>query len=148
MEGEQRGVRVIIQHFGVKGMHWGVRKVMPLAPGITRSMHKTNIQNHGQRGARRINAAVAKGTPLATARSNESMRRARNRTAALVGAAAILTYGPELSRNVNDLVRTTAGAKREQAGREAAQHIFADNRGITNFESINLSFNPSTNTWE
>jgi hypothetical protein len=123
MEGKQGGVRVTyVIHFGVKGMHWGVRK------------SRTGASSKVMKKPR---------TPQEVA----ARRQARNRRLALAGAALVVA-GPELMHHTVTILNTVAGHKREEAGRRAAANIFADSKGIPSFESINLTFNSSSNTWE
>jgi hypothetical protein len=112
---------VIIQHFGVKGMHWGVRRGKPPS---SRAPKKPR-----------------------TPQEKAARRQSRNRRLALAGVA-LLVAGPELMNHSVGVLNTVAGAKREQRGREEAARIFSDTRGIPSFQSINLTFNPSNNTWE
>jgi len=111
-----------VVHFGVKGMHWGVRKTAATAPAKT--TRKT-----------------------VTLEQRAAKRRIRNQRLALAGAALIVA-GPELMRHSVNVLNSVAGAKREQAGRQAAQNMFSDANGIPSYSTVNLSFNQANNTWE
>lgn len=110
-----------VVHFGVKGMHWGVRK------------------------ARTKSGKPAKRVMSATERSTR--RDKRNRRLALAGVGLIVA-GPELMKHSVDIINTIAGHKREEAGRKAAQTIFSDDHGIPSYSTIALEFNRENNTWE
>lgn len=108
-----------VVHFGVKGMHWGVRK-------------------------NRSGTSMPKKTKTA---AQIASRRARNRRIALAGAALIVA-SPEVMRHTTDFIRTVAGAKIEQNGRRETARIFSDSNGIPSFQSVDLTFNGNTNRWE
>lgn len=110
---------IVIQHFGVKGMHWGVRK-------------------------NRSGTTAPKKTKTA---AQIAKRNQRNRRLAIAGAALVVA-SPEIMRHSTDILRTIAGVKMEQNGRKEAQRIFADSHGIPSFETVNLVFNGNTNRWE
>ena len=110
---------IVIKHFGVKGMHWGVRR-------------------------NRSGMSAPKKTKTA---AQIAARRSRNRRIAIAGAALIVA-SPEVMRHTTDFIRTVAGAKIEQNGRRETQRIFSDSNGIPSFETVNLTFNGNTNRWE
>jgi hypothetical protein len=110
-----------LEHFGVKGMRWGVRK---------------------NRGGSSASTSKKARTP------EEAARRKRNRRIAIAGAAAVVAYGPTVMVHGTNFLRTLAGVKMEQRGRTATANIFADRNGIPAFETVNLVFNGNTNRWE
>lgn len=111
-----------IQHFGVKGMHWGVRKAMPGPSGTPAK----KVLSPAEKSAR---------------------RRMHARRIALAGAALIVA-GPEVMGHTIDIINSSVGHQRERKGAKVAAGIFADSKGLPNFQAINLTFNSRTNTWE
>jgi hypothetical protein len=123
MEGKQGGVRVTyLVHFGVKGMHWGVRKS-------------------------RTSSSTKPTKKPRTAAEKAARKHSRNQRLALAGAALVVA-GPELMHHALSIMNTVGGQKREAAGRKAAQAMFSDSHGIPSYSTINLQFNPGNNTWE
>jgi hypothetical protein len=73
-------------HFGVKGMHWGVRKAAPPAnAGYTARQRGIDRRDFGNRGEKRINEKLNSGIKRGDARLSEQRRDAYQRLA-LVGA--------------------------------------------------------------
>lgn len=106
-----------IKHYGVKGMHWGVRKNTPTNENYNRNKQDYDRRYYGQGGVKRINRRLNSGTDLATARNQERKFRRRRRTAVSVGFVAV--------KNRKTLI---AGAKAAGTiiglvGGVAAQHI-------------------------
>ena len=63
-----------LEHVGVKGMKWGVRKKNP---NYTNNQIKRDRQIYGKRGSNRINKALNKGDSISVARGDEKTRRDR-----------------------------------------------------------------------
>jgi hypothetical protein len=78
-----------ISHYGVKGMHWGVRKNIPTSPDYSRSQQDYDRRNFGQAGIKRINRRLNKGADIATARKQEYKFRRRQSSAVTAGVVGI-----------------------------------------------------------
>lgn len=84
-----------LEHVGVKGMKWGVRKKNP---NYTNNQIKRDRQIYGKRGSNRINKALNKGDSISVARGDEKTRRDRvmgrnpyvRQTGKIVGAGAAI----------------------------------------------------------
>lgn len=76
-------------HYGVKGMHWGVRKNTPDNPNYTVEQRKIDRRNHGQGGVKRINRQLNKGANLTFARKKEAKFQQRRSSAVAVGLLAV-----------------------------------------------------------
>ena len=67
-----------LEHHGVKGMKWGVRKDRGKRnPNYSDQQQKRDTQIYGRRGSKRINRSMNKGDQVSTARSREKTRRDR-----------------------------------------------------------------------
>lgn len=63
-----------LEHVGVKGMKWGVRK---RNPDYSNNQQKRDRQIYGKGGSRRINKNMNKGDSISVARGDEKTRRDR-----------------------------------------------------------------------
>ena len=69
-----------LEHHGVKGMKWGVRKDRGRNrqnPNYSSNQRKRDTAVYGKRGAKRINRNMNKGDQVSTARASEKTRRDR-----------------------------------------------------------------------
>ncbi len=109
-----------LQHYGVKGMKWGVRKKRN--PNYTEKQRQRDRQFYGRGGERRINSKLNKGYGIQSARNYESDRlhRARNKaqSSASIGrivggvAGGIAGYAaPSIIKKGSGLVAGTLGVK-------------------------------------
>ena len=64
-----------LQHYGVKGMKWGVRKNRAKNLDYSDQQRKRDKQTYGSRGVKRINKAMNKGDRISVARGSEKTRR-------------------------------------------------------------------------
>lgn len=141
-------------HFGVKGMHWGVRKDKrpELAPhsGATSRQHEHNRRVYGNKGARNINEQLHKGVSLNKARKDEHARQwSRNKKVlfAMFAAWAAIRLGPALMGSMNKTLSSAAGKRMQANGAKAAANLFADTRGIPSYSTVNVVFDAASNTW-
>lgn len=104
-------------HYGVKGMHWGVRRNTPTNAGYTKNQQQTDRKNHGQGGVKRINRRLNKGQTLTKARKNEAKFRKRTRKAIVLGSASI-RYREQVKAGAK-----IAGTLASLAAGIAVQHI-------------------------
>lgn len=104
-------------HYGVKGMHWGVRKSTPTNAGYTKNQQQTDRKNHGQGGVKRINRRLNKGQTLDKARKNETKFRKRTRKAIVLGLASV-RYREQIKMGAK-----VAGTILSLAAGVAVQHI-------------------------
>ena len=140
----------VVEHFGVKGMHWGVRKAKPESPrasGYSDEAYVQDKRKFGDRGVRRINERMHNGTDYASARKAEVKRR-RNQKLLFAGgylaARMLLVYGPTLAQAG---AQAYVGSKHAAAGAKAAANLFSDARGIGAHKIVDLGFNAATNVW-
>jgi len=97
-----------IEHFGVKGMHWGVRKVGGATDRVL----------FGKKGVARIEDRVASGQSASAARWSQSGR--------VAARAVILAYGVMVAKNVTQVgLNTAVASKFAQRGQESAMAISA-----------------------
>jgi hypothetical protein len=147
-----------LQHYGVKGMHWGVRKQPQLATGYSKGSYNYDKRELGSRSAKRINESVSKGLSLKDARLSEQKRKAKNRKRITLGAMTAFAFGPAImgaASVASQIARIGAQAganayvhtKRAQAGQKAANDLFSDSRGISSYKLVDLGFDPATNSW-
>ncbi len=95
--GDQKPPLVEVTHFGVKGMHWGVRRAeQPLHSSYSLKMRTEDRSRHGARAVSRINAQLHKGRTRAQALEREDTRNTYQRLAVvggLVAAQIIASHG-------------------------------------------------------
>lgn len=84
-------------HYGVKGMHWGVRKNTPTNSNYSVGQRQYDKKNYGHGGVKRINRRMNKGDNIDVARKKESSRRAKRRGAVALG----IFFAPEIAVGVN-----------------------------------------------
>lgn len=126
-------------HYGVKGMHWGVRKNTPTHADYTTKHQKVDRTKFGKGGVKRINRRMNKGATLHQARQGERRFRATTRTLAVTAAL----FAPEIHRGSQ-----LAGAVIKLAGQAGVQKVAkkADtNRGRAHAAGVfGLPLNPSS----
>lgn len=142
-----------LAHFGVKGMHWGVRKErasLPRAAGYSNNQFQYDKRTYGLTRARAVNAHVLAGETVAKARSlasDEAARHRRNVQLVIAAAAVVALYGPQIRFKANALATSYVNSKQAAAGAKAAANLFADSRGLTNYKTLNVAFDASKNLW-
>ena len=171
-----------LEHYGVKGMKWGVRKAADglssagrtvnagvrdavqrskemrevtkaerkanseaaAEAGYSRRMRNQDLSDIGKRGVYRVEKHIANGEKVNVARFKEYMASTARGLA--IGTAILATpiaigatsHGlSNLASNIN--------AKR---GAEAARQLFADNKGLTSYKTVALSYNAAKGLWE
>lgn len=141
-----------IQHYGVKGMHWGVRKKkdMPAHSDYGRSSRAYDRRQLGKRSVRRINENMHKGMSLTEARAAEQ-RRKRNRDLKMTGLSMFMYIGfrTSLFKTAYETLRDTATigkaayahAAMAREGAKAAANLLADTRGIGNHKIVDIGDN-------
>ena len=147
-------------HYGVKGMKWGVRKDKDrsLSSGYSRGQYNYDAGKYGKRGAERINQSMKKGDSLQKARDTEHARWKKNATrknVAKLGAGIALMFGPAIMDvgvrglgSAEGALNRRANRKRDEAGARMARDMMADDRGLTNYSSIRLNFDPVSGEWK
>lgn len=143
-----------LEHYGVKGMHWGQRKAanearaaLPRQSGYSDGAHAVDKKKFGEKGANRINENMSKGMGYSDARKKEQKRRTNRRTMIVGGylaARAIYVYGPSL---LQAGAQAYVGGKNDAAGKKAADDLFSDRRGIGNQKIVDLGYDSKTNSW-
>jgi len=104
-------------HYGVKGMHWGVRKSTPTNSDYNRSQRNYDRKNVGKGGVKRINRRMNKGADIKTARRQEYKFRRRRNNAIAAGA-----LGVKFHREIAAGIKVTSTILGMAAG-IAAQHV-------------------------
>lgn len=171
-----------LEHYGVKGMKWGVRKAVSGAQiagnavsntvrdavqkqraknAVTKAERKANFEKAreagyssrmrnqdlneiGVRGTRRIEKRIAGGERIGTARFKESMASTARGFA--VGTAILAT--PIAIGAASQGLSNLASGINTKRGAEAAAKLFADNKGLTSYKTVALSFNAAKGMWE
>lgn len=112
--------------------------------GYTSKMRNQDLDDIGIRGTRRIEKRIAGGERIGTARFKETAASTARGfaigTAILATPIAIGMTSQGLSNLANNI-----NAKR---GAEAARQLFADNKGLTSYSTVALSFNAAKGLWE
>lgn len=143
-----------LEHYGIKGMHWGQRKAanaarasIPRQAGYSDGAHAVDKKKFGQKGTDRINQNMSKGMGYSDARKAEVSRRRKRNTliaGSYLAARALYVYGPSL---LQAGAQSYVGGKQETAGKKAAANLFSDSRGIGNQKIVDLGFDKDTGTW-
>lgn len=147
-----------LQHYGVKGMKWGVsRKSSGLnsrAKGNTDRMVAEDKARFGRRGSKRINKNMNKGKTRAQAQKKE-VHRAMVKGAAVVSTYAAIRFAPQIARAMQQPINKAekfAGDKAFQMkmkdGMKKANKMMADNRGITNYQTVSLAYDTASKMWK
>jgi hypothetical protein len=132
-----------LQHFGVKGMRWGVRRREN--PGFS-GQQRTEVRDQfGKRAVKRVNKRLNKGRTLDQAVKTERRRRTAIRVGVVIYGAVVAKqladrFGPELLNSVASRAAAKNGAR--AAAQTMASH------GITNYQTLNLAFNAATGVFE
>jgi hypothetical protein len=74
-----------VVHYGVKGMHWGVRKNTPTNANYSVGQRQYDKKNYGHGAVKRINRRMNKGASLEVARTQERSFRAKRRSVVTLG---------------------------------------------------------------
>lgn len=144
-----------IEHFGVKGMHWGVHKKrsesLPRHPNYSQTQYNNDRRYHGRSGAAAINAKMHQGVTLTQARKEQTpiskKKRTRN-TAIVLAAYATWRLRPLIMHYAKTALLTAAASKVARDGAKAAANLLADSHGLTSAATVNLAFNAAKNVWE
>lgn len=144
-----------IEHFGIKGMHWGVRKKrpepLPRHPNYSNLQYNNDRRYHGPSGAENINAKMHQGVPLKQARKEQlpiSKSKRRRNTAIVLAAYAAWRLSPLVMHYAKTALLTVAASKVARDGAKAAANLLADSHGLTSAATVNLAFNTAKNVWE
>lgn len=119
-----------ISHYGVKGMHWGVRKQHDDSPNPRYSARRQaeDQQIYGKGGVKRINRRMNKGQKLAKAQQREAWRS--------LGKGAIAVGAIQAARIAlanKDVIAQHIAVKAEtERGRSAAANAMGLPRKPTN----------------
>lgn len=101
-----------LEHYGVKGMHWGQRKAESIHPDYSTGMQRYDESQHGKGSVERINRRMNAGSTIGEARQAETKFRNR-RTTAIVGALVLtkilIRVGPVLAGNIAVRAETKRG---------------------------------------
>lgn len=103
-----------IAHYGVKGMHWGVRKKHNDAPNPRYSERRRaeDKQIYGKGGVKRINRRMNKGQKLAKAQQREAWRtlgRGAMAVGAVTAARIVLANKDVIAQHVAVKAETKRG---------------------------------------
>ena len=104
-----------ITHYGVKGMHWGVRKAkseLPVHKNYTARNQRADKETFGPRGVKRINKRMHKGQSYKKALTMEYIHNTAKATigAGAIAAATILSHNGDLiSQHVAVKAQTNRG---------------------------------------
>ena len=148
-------VEEFISHYGVPGMKWGKRKASsetPRASGYSDRMVSNDTKRLGKKSVKNINDAVAGGKSLKTARNEEYDRRATQRSkrnAAIVGAGVLgVMYGPLIAEVAVRSLNSAVLAKRTSNGKKYAEQMMRDRTtALTNYDTVHMRFDPTTDIW-
>lgn len=145
-----------LEHFGVKGMHWGQRRVVEtnssgrLKGGsrtYTYGQRTVDGLRYGSSGQLRISDAMSKGKTLEKARKEESkkLRKKLLVAGAIYAGVLLATHGPRALQSIaNNVVNKRTAA----AGARAAANLLADTRGIGAHKIVDLGYNAAKGVFE
>lgn len=116
----------MLKHFGVRGMHWGVRKAPPLHPSISKRQNQNDQRDFGKGGAARINKRVHAGQTRKDAQGSEARRAALIKVGILGGAFAL-----SLLAKHGDAIESSIITRAERnRGRDAIPAIMSEAAGL------------------
>jgi hypothetical protein len=116
-----------IEHFGVKGMHWGVRKERNTPNGgYSESRRKQDRARFGRGGERRINRHLNEGKTYKEAVKREGITFVARRAAIVGGTYAALIVAQHGDQIVSELGSRITQRAQTNRGRAA----MADLRGL------------------
>ena len=108
-----------LDHHGVKGMKWGVRKDRNAPnPDYTKQQRKRDVQAYGKRGSKKINRRMNQGDKISVARGYEKNRRDK------------VTGKSKYVRQVGKLGGGATGAAIGHFGQKAITDALASRQGI------------------
>jgi hypothetical protein len=103
-----------VAHYGVKGMHWGVRKQHDDSPNARYSSRRRveDKKVYGKGGVKRINRRMNTGMKLQKAQTREAWRKVGTGTAIAVGvraAALVIAHRNEVAYGIAKRAETKRG---------------------------------------
>lgn len=148
-------------HAGVKGMKWGVRKkrdAPELAEGLTKRKYDNDKRVHGRRGANRINERMKSGMSRNDAYKKEERRNEIQLGLGTAAGIGIYAFGPAIASTVASSldsagskaktgIHNAAEKKRKERADTAARNIFADERGLTSYRTVELMYDNTNDIW-
>lgn len=112
-------------------------------------------QLYGKRAVKRINKKLNTGSSLKDARKSETKRYLVKTAAGAAATLATFTYAQEIGnttikalKGLDKAAGDAARNHRMKAGRKAANNLFADSKGIANYRTIPMNYNPLKDIWE
>ena len=148
-------------HYGTKGMKWGVRKkraAPELAEGLTKRKYDNDKRVHGRRGANRINKRMKSGMSRDDAYKKEERRNEVQLAIGTSAAVAVYFFGPAIANTLAKSVDSAGSAaktgihnaaekKRKERADTATRNIFADERGMTSYRTVELMYDDTNDSW-
>lgn len=133
-----------LEHFGVKGMHWGVRKEEAFHPKYSSSLRSSDRASFGNGGVRRINKSMNEGkTHKEAAMAEYRVFLAKSALAiGVVGLGyALQSHGPTLARTISERAETNRGraamAAMKGLGAAESNQLFKKSRkGVYNITTL------------
>lgn len=128
-----------LQHFGVKGMKWGVRRsAQATNASYTPQMQSADRKLHGKRAVSRINARLNNGETRKDALVREDIRNDRQRLLAVGGIYAASVLASHGSVTIaSKAANNRMAAKTIGIGSKAAKLNYANTRrGIYNITTM------------
>lgn len=130
-----------LEHFGVKGMKWGVSKT-PQNVDYSSGSRKYDRAMYGRSYTKNVNKNMNKGQGLKDARKTAGKRevkKAMTRVGIGLGLFTVAKFSPQIMRTVIAADRKAgdiAFDRFAKDGMKKAATILADSRGLTNYETI------------
>lgn len=111
--------------------------------GYTARLRNQDLQDVGRRGTRRIEKRIADGEKIGVARFKEHVATTARGFAigtAILGAPIALAAADKGLANLASNINAKRGA-------EVARKLFADNKGLTSYQTVALAFDNVKGTW-
>lgn len=164
-------VNDFLEHYGVKGMKWGVSRAagsvksavgrskekraavkaertanstMASAAGYSARQRRSDIDNIGKRATRKVEKRIADGESIGKARTKEYA----SATAKSVGLTMAFLATPVFIAMANQSAANLASNINAKRGAEAAAKLFADDKGLTSYNTVSLAYDAVSNTWK